>query len=143
MPTNKAIRAQREKLRVEILPVSALKPNRSNARVHSPKQVHQIARSISEFGFNNPALIDGDGQIIAGHGRVQAAKLLGIEKIPTIRIEHLSEAQVRAYVIADNKLALNAGWDFEILAIELQNLSVVCTENLVRVDLMRESLNGP
>jgi DNA modification methylase len=125
MPTNKAIRAQREKLRVEILPVSALKPNRSNARVHSPKQVHQIARSISEFGFNNPALIDGDGQIIAGHGRVQAAKLLGIEKIPTIRIEHLSESQMRAYVIADNKLALNAGWDFEILAIELQNLSVL------------------
>ena len=124
MPTNKAIRAQRENLRVEMLPVSTLKPNRRNARVHSPKQIHQIAR-FSEFGFNNPALIDGDDQIIAGHGRVEAARLLDIEKIPTIRIEHLSEAQMRAYVIADNKLALNAGWDPEILAIELQNLSVL------------------
>src|SRR5207244_6043374 len=111
--------------RVEPRSVSALKPNQRNARVHSKKQVHQIAQSISELGFINPVLIDGNDHIVAGHGRVEAAKLLGIESIPTIRIEHLSEAQIRAYVIADNKLALNAGWDPEILAIEFQSLAVL------------------
>jgi DNA modification methylase len=124
-PKTKASAAQSGKLRVEQRLVSALKPNPRNARVHSEKQKHQIARSIVEFGFNNPVLIDGNNQIIASHGRVEAAKLLGIEMIPTIRIEHLSEDQIRAYVIADNRLALNAGWDPEILAIEFQNLAVL------------------
>src|SRR5262249_48021142 len=125
MPKSKASATQPGNLRVEQRPVSALKPNPRNARVHTDKQKHQIARSINEFGFNNPVLIDGNDQIIAGHGRVEAAKLLGIDTIPTIRLEHLSEAQLRAYVIADNKLALNAGWDPEILAIEFQNLAVL------------------
>jgi len=96
--------------------------NASNARTHSENQVRQIADSISNFGFNNSVLIDHEDKIIAGHGRVEAAKLLGIQEIPTVRLEHLSEAQKRAYIIADNRLAELAGWDNEILAIELQNL---------------------
>jgi DNA modification methylase len=123
VPKSKASPVHR--LRVEQRPIFALKPNLRNARIHTDKQKHQIARSINEFGFNNPVLIDGNDQIIAGHGRVEAAQLLGIDTIPTIRLEHLSEAQLRAYVIADNKLALNSGWDPEILAIEFQNLAVL------------------
>jgi hypothetical protein len=99
-----------------------LKPYACNARTHSKKQVRQIAESIRTFGFTNPVLIDKDDAIIAGHGRIEAAKLLKLESVPCIRIEHMTEAQIRAYVIADNKLALNAGWDEEILATELQHL---------------------
>lgn len=104
-------------------PVSALIPYPANARTHSKKQISQIAKSIEEFGFTNPVLIDSAGQIIAGHGRVAAAKQLGMATLPTIRIEHLSDAQKRAYIIADNRLAELAGWDQEILAIELQALA--------------------
>jgi hypothetical protein len=110
-------------LRIEERPVDLLKAFPRNARVHSKKQIHQIAASIREFGFTNPILIDQADVIIAGHGRVEAARSLGLQSVPTIRIEHLSDAQKRAYVIADNKLALNAGWDREILAIEFQHLS--------------------
>jgi hypothetical protein len=104
MPNNKAIRAQLENLRIALCPVSALKTNRLNARIHSDKQIHQIARSCSEFGFTNPLLIDRNNQIAAGHGWIEAAKLLGLQVIPSICIDDLSEAQVRAYVIADNKM---------------------------------------
>ena len=97
-------------------------PYSRNARTHSPKQIVEIAASIKAFGFNNPVLIDKDNGIVAGHGRVEAAKLLDLATVPTIRLEHLSEAQKRAYILADNKLAEKAGWDREILAIELQNL---------------------
>ena len=100
----------------------ALKPRATNPRTHSKKQIRQIADSIEAFGFTNPVLIDAAGGIIAGHGRVAAAQLLGLETVPTIRLEDLSKAQIRAYVIADNKLAENAGWDRELLAIELQGL---------------------
>ena len=110
-------------LKVELLPVASLKPYARNPRTHSPRQVQQIADSICEFGFTNPVLIDADGGVIAGHGRIEAAKLLGIERVPTIRLDHMSEAQKRAYVLADNKLAENAGWDRELLALELQYLS--------------------
>jgi len=103
-------------------PISSLRPYVRNARTHSRKQVQQIAASISRFGFNNPVLISDDGEIIAGHGRVEAAKLLGWRSVPTMALSHLSERERRAYVLADNKLALNAGWDKEILAIELQSL---------------------
>ena len=103
-------------------PPSALKPYGRNARTHSKKQVRQIADSIQRFGFTNPVLVTDSGEIIAGHGRVMAAKLIGITEVPTLALSHLSEAERRAYVIADNKLALNAGWDSEILAIELQGL---------------------
>ena len=110
------------RLEVVSLPVSELRPYARNARTHSPKQVAQIAASIRQFGFVNPVLIDKDGVMIAGHGRVAAARQLGMPAVPCIRIEHLSEAQKRAYIIADNRLAELAGWDHEILAIELQNL---------------------
>jgi DNA modification methylase len=110
-------------LTVTSLPVGSLKPYDRNARTHSPKQIAQIAASIKAFGFNNPVLIDKDGGIIAGHGRVEAAKQLGIETVPCVRLEHLSNAQKRAYILADNKLAEKAGWDPEILKIELQHLT--------------------
>lgn len=93
-----------------------------NARTHSKRQIRQIANSVTRFGFVNPVLISDDNQIIAGHGRVQAAKLLGMDAVPVVRLSHLTPDERRAYVIADNKLAENAGWDEEILAIELQAL---------------------
>src|SRR3981081_4619118 len=102
--------------------ISELKPYPRNARTHSRKQVKQIAAAIQEFGFTNPVLIDESDQIIAGHGRVQAAKLLGLAQVPTIQIAHLSAAQKRAYILADNRLAEKAGWDKEILAVKLQGL---------------------
>ena len=97
-------------------------PYARNARTHSEAQVKQIAASIQEFGFTNSVLIDGKKGIIAGHGRVMAAELLDIDKVPTIQLNHLTEAQKRAYIIADNKLALNADWDIELLKIELQDV---------------------
>ena len=107
---------------IEQRSVDALRPYAGNARTHSKKQVRQIADSIARFGFTNPVLVADDGTIIAGHGRVAAAKLLGMTEVPTLKLSHLSDAERRAYVIADNKLALNAGWDTEVLAIELQGL---------------------
>ena len=107
---------------IEYRPPATLQPYPRNARVHSKKQLRQIAASIERFGFTNPVLISNDDEIIAGHRRVSAAKLLGLATVPTLRLSHLSAAERRAYVIADNKLALSAGWDSEILAIELQGL---------------------
>lgn len=107
---------------VEPIPVARLQPYQGNARTHSKKQIRQIADSIRKFGFTNPVLISDGGEIIAGHGRVEAAKLIGMDSVPTLRLSHLDAAQRKAYVIADNKLALNAGWDRELLAIELQGL---------------------
>jgi DNA modification methylase len=109
-------------MRIEYTSVRELRPHPNNARTHSKKQIRQIANSIAQFGFCNPVLIDDAKQIIAGHGRVEAAKLLGIDAVPTVRLSHLSEAEKRAYVLADNKLAEKAGWDRELLAIELQGL---------------------
>jgi len=110
-------------LEVQHLPVASLRPRTRNPRAHSKAQLRQIARSIGRFGFTNPILIDRQGGIVAGHGRVEAAKLLGLSSVPTIRLEDLSEAEIRAYVIADNRLAELAGWDEEILALELQGLA--------------------
>lgn len=107
---------------LEARPPSELRPYSRNARTHSRRQVRQIADSIERFGFTNPVLVSDDGEIIAGHGRVEAAKLLGLATVPTLRLSHLSAEERRAYVLADNKLALNAGWDQDILAIELQAL---------------------
>ena len=106
----------------EITPVSNLKSRSTNPRTHSKKQIRQIADSITQFGFNNPILVDRDNTIVAGQGRVEAARLLGIETVPTIPLEDLTEAEIRAYVIADNRLAELAGWNRELLAIELQGL---------------------
>jgi DNA modification methylase len=111
-----------ESMAIETMPVTRLQPFAQNARTLSKRQIRQIADSIKRFGFTNPVLISDHNEIIAGHGRVQAAKLLGMERVPTLRLSHLDAAQRRAYVIADNKLALNAGWDRELLAIELQTL---------------------
>lgn len=104
------------------LSVDVLKPYARNARTHSRKQLKQIAASIQRFGFTNPVLVSDQGEIIAGHGRVEAARLLGHKTVPTLALSHLSETERRTYVLADNKLALNAGWDRETLAIELQAL---------------------
>jgi len=114
---------QQRTLDVEVLAIGLLKPYARNPRTHSDKQINQIANSIRQFGFTNPVLIDSDLGVIAGHGRIEAAKLLGIGEVPTIRLDHMTEAQKRAYVIADNRLAENAGWDRELLALELQYLS--------------------
>ena len=107
---------------VEQIPVSDLIPYARNARTHSEQQVAQIAGSIQEFGFNNPVLIDAHNSIIAGHGRVLAAGRLKLETVPCIRLTHLSDAQRRAYILADNRIALNSGWDTEMLANELSDL---------------------
>lgn len=112
---NKPIRFE-----IEYRPPASLRPYDRNARTHSAKQIRQIADSITRFGFTNPVLVSDDGQIIAGHGRVAAAKLLAMDTVPTVRLSHLGETERRAYLLADNKLALNAGWDQDILAIELQ-----------------------
>lgn len=110
-------------IQVEQRPVSALIPYARNSRTHSDEQVAQIAASIREFGWTNPVLVDGAGGIIAGHGRLLAARKLGLADVPCIVLGHLSETQKRALIIADNKLALNAGWDNEMLGLELQELA--------------------
>src|SRR5271165_6015832 len=111
-----------QSMAIETMQVTRLRPYARNARTHSKKQIRQIADSIRRFGFTNPVLISDDDEIIAGHGRVEAAKLLGMPNVPTVRLCGLDTVQRRAYVLADNKLALNAGWDREVLAIELQGL---------------------
>ena len=108
--------------KLERMPITALRPCPANARTHSKRQIKQMAASIERFGFTNPVLVDDNLMILAGHGRVEAAKLLGMEDVPVVRISHLSEADKRAYVLADNQLALKAGWDRDLLAVELQGL---------------------
>ena len=109
-------------MQVEQLELGRLIPYVNNSRTHSEEQVAQVAASIREFGFTNPILIDESDSIIAGHGRLMAAQKLGLDEVPCIRLAHLSDAQKKAYVIADNKLALNAGWDDDLLALELGSL---------------------
>lgn len=116
------MRSKTDKKSIEYVPTKDLTPYARNSRTHSPQQVKQIAASIKEFGFTNPVLIDEANGIIAGHGRVMAAEHLQLSEVPCIRLSYLSETQKRAYVIADNKLALNAGWDDEMLNIELIDL---------------------
>lgn len=110
------------KLKIEYKKIDDLIPYINNSRTHSADQVQQIASSIKEFGWTNPLLLDGDNGIIAGHGRLQAARLLGEKEVPTIQLDGLTEMQKKAYIIADNKLALNAGWDNELLGIEIMDL---------------------
>ena len=109
-------------LEVEYLPLANLVPYARNARTHSPEQIDQLVASVREFGWTNPVLVDEHGGIIAGHGRVMAAQQMGMGQVPCIRLSHLSETQRRAYVLADNRLALNAGWDDVLLAQELADL---------------------
>lgn len=105
--------------------ISALKPYPKNARTHSPKQICQIAKSIKEFGFTNPVLIDKDNCILAGHGRVEAAKLAGLTEVPAVVISHLTPAQKKAYILADNRLAELSGWDKNILKVEVEELQSI------------------
>lgn len=114
-----------QKLEIEYRPIGSLIPYARNSRTHSEEQVVQIAASIKEFGWTNPVLIDEAGGIIAGHGRVLAGRRLGIEQVPCIMLSGLTEAQRRAYVIADNKIALNAGWDMEMLKVEFADLQAM------------------
>ena len=136
-------------MKIEQIPTADLIPYARNTRTHSPEQVAQIAGSIREFGFTNPVLIDGENGIIAGHGRVMAASKLGLAKVPCIRLAHLTDTQKRAYIIADNKLALNAGWDEEMLALELGelmdedfDLSLIGFDEAELGDLMAETTEG-
>lgn len=117
--------------KVERTSIKSITPYARNSRTHSDEQVAQIAASIKEWGFTTPILIDTDGEIIAGHGRLLAAQRLGLEEVPTMTAKGWSEAQKRAYVIADNKLALNAGWDTEMLRLEIDDLS-----NMFNIDLL-------
>lgn len=123
---------RRDDLHVERWPIDRLLPYAANARRHEPEQVAQIAASIAEFGFNVPCLIDERGVLIAGHGRLLAAHKLGLTAVPVIRLDHLSDAQARAYRIADNQIALNSSWDEQVLAAELARLK----EDGVGLDLL-------
>jgi hypothetical protein len=107
------------------VPTNDLLPYARNARTHSADQIALLGKSIEEFGFTNPILIDADGIIVAGHGRALAAKLIGLSEVPVIRLGYLTEAQRQAYVIADNQIALNAGWDYGLLAEEIATLNAV------------------
>lgn len=109
-------------LKIRQLAPDELRPYERNPRTHTEAQIDAIARSIEEFGFNNPILVDGGNGIIAGHGRLLAARKLGLKRVPVLELSHLSDQQKRAYVIADNQLALQAGWDFELLQGEMSEL---------------------
>ena len=111
-------------INIEYVPVAELIPYAANSRTHSDVQVTQIAASIREFGFTNPILVNGENTIIAGHGRLMAAKKLGLDEVPVISLDHLSKAQQKALVIADNQLALNAGWDIDMLKVEIEGLQL-------------------
>lgn len=111
-------------LQIEMWNVDRLVPYERNARTHSEEQVAQIAMSIQEFGFTNPILVDADDGILAGHGRLLAARDLGMTEVPVVVLNHLTPVQRRAYVLADNKLALNAGWDEELLRDEMMSLNM-------------------
>lgn len=111
--------------KLEIIDISKLIPYANNARTHSDEQIKKIQSSIREFGFVNPVLIDKNYGIIAGHGRVEAAKREGMTEVPCVWVEHLTEAQKKAYILADNRLAEDAGWDMELLKIELEELKEI------------------
>ena len=108
--------------KIQQWPIERLIPYARNARTHSAEQVAQVAASMREFGFTNPILIDGDSGVIAGHARLQAARKLGLTEVPVIVLDHLTATQKRAYILVDNRLALNAGWDDELLAAEMATL---------------------
>lgn len=135
---------------IALVSISKLKPYKKNARTHSQKQIQQIADSIRQFGFTNPVLIDDENGIVAGHGRVLAAKHLGMNQVPTICMSHLTKEQIRAYIIADNRLAELAGWDDDILALEILDLSSLDLDfdleitgfETAEIDLLIDGLNN-
>lgn len=150
-PTERSTEQANLELKVRYQNVETLMPYGGNARTHSEKQISQIAASIGKFGFNNPILVDADNRIVAGHGRVEAARKLGLASVPTIRLDHLSDAERRAYVIADNRLAELAGWDRETLRIELQGLAdldlgfdiEITGFETAELDLLLDGVDGP
>ena len=119
-----------------------LKPYENNARTHSDEQVEQLTKSITQFGFNNPILVQEDLTVVAGHGRLMAAKKLQLEKVPVIKLKHLTPEQVKAYVLADNKLALNAGWDDEILKSELLAIQEAGEVDMEAIGFSDEEMNS-
>jgi len=125
---------------VVLIDTNLLIPYINNARTHPDEQVTQIASSIKEFGFNQPILIDADDGVISGHGRLLAAKKLELKKVPCIRLEHLSESQKKAYILADNRIALNSGWDFEMLKMEVEDIKD--NFDLKEFGFNREELEG-
>jgi ParB-like chromosome segregation protein Spo0J len=132
-------------VKIEPRSVADLIPYAANSRTHSDAQVAQIAASIKEFGWTNPILVSGDNTIIAGHGRVLAARKLGIEEVPAIVLDHLSKPQQRALVIADNQLALNAGWDMDMLKAEIEDLNLTFDLDILGFDdgELQRILNEP
>lgn len=126
-------------LQIEYLPVQSLSPYARNSRTHSDEQINALVHAFATYGFNNPVAIDQDGQIIAGHGRVLAAERAGMVEVPCIRLSHLSEAQRRAYVIADNRLAEMGGWDMAILASEVEELLMDVDADLQLADLAMDT----
>lgn len=121
--------------------VADLVPYARNARTHSPEQVQQIAASIIEFGFNNPVLVDASGGIVAGHGRVMAALSLGLDTVPVVRLGHLTDEQRRKYILADNRIAENSGWDMAMLSLELGELALL-GEDLTTLGFGEAQLEG-
>ncbi len=140
-----------DRIQVSYLPIAQLELNPRNPRLHSPRQIRQIARSIEAFGFNVPVLIDSKREVIAGHGRVMACRLLGRSEAPTISLEHLSDAQAKAFMVADNRLTENSVWDDRLLAEQLKELSVLDLDfsleatgfEMGEIDLRIEGLNSP
>ena len=126
---------------IEMVSIGQLLPYARNARTHDDAQVAQIAASIKEFGFNNPILIADDQLIVAGHGRLAAARKLGLTEVPVVRLSHLSDTQRKAYILADNRLALNAGWDNDLLKLELQELEIEGVD-LEMLGFSKEELDG-
>lgn len=118
----RAAPAKAEPLAVVMKRLDELEPYDRNARTHSDAQIEQLCASIRQFGWTNPILLDGRGRVVAGHGRMQAARSMGLTEVPCIELRHLSDQQRRAYILADNQLALNAGWDVELLRLELGDL---------------------
>src|SRR5271156_2650598 len=136
-------------LKIEGCRISELKLNPENPRIHSPRQIRQIARSIEAFGFNVPVLADAELNVIAGHGRILACRQLGLSEVPVIRLERLTEAQVHAFTIADNRLTENSVWDDKLLAEQLHELSLLDLDfslgatgfEMGEIDLRIEGLN--
>ena len=150
MPDEKKLCGRVGRLEIVQRPIAELKLDQANPRLHSPSQVKQIGRSIEAFGFNAPVLIDRDGKVVAGHGRILACKLLGWTEVPTICLDHLTEAQARAFMIADNRLTENSTWDDRLLAEQLQELSLLELDfsieavgfQMAEIDLRIEGLNS-
>ena len=150
MPDEKKLCGRVGRLEIVQRPIAELKLDQANPRLHSPSQVKQIGRSIEAFGFNAPVLIDRDGKVVAGHGRILACKLLGWTEVPTICLDHLTEAQARAFMIADNRLTENSTWDDRLLAEQLNELSLLELDfsieavgfQMAEIDLRIQGLNS-